>query len=120
MEGDSNPVGSRKLYVAGTRQRAADMIHGLLSLRDDCQGQLDHLLQQLHEQTEASCSNGFDNVARLCQSMEDCLARINGHIEKPQLETAISALKEACQLISEHAETIAGLEKRCQRVETCR
>jgi chemotaxis protein histidine kinase CheA len=106
MEGDSNFIGSRKLYIAGTRQRAAGMIRSLLSMQDDCQGQIGHLLQQLHAQTEASRSNGFDSVARLCQSMGDCLARIDSY-EKPQSEAAISALIESCQVISEHAETIS-------------
>jgi hypothetical protein len=107
MAGDSNLVGSRKLYVAKARQRAADMVRSLLSMQDDCQGQKDLLLQQLQEQTEASRSNGFDSVAGLCQSMEDCLARIDSY-EKLQSEAAISALIESCQVISEHAETISG------------
>jgi len=117
MEGDSNLFGSRKLYVAGTRQRAAGMVRSLMSMQDDCKGQKDHLLQQLQEQTEASRSNGFDSVASLCQSMEDCLARIDSY-EKLQSEAAISALIESCQVISEHAETISGFAG--GRMQACR
>ena len=117
MEGDSNLVGSRELYVAETRQRTAGMIRILLSMQDDCQGQIDHLLGQLQEQTEASRSNGFDSVARLCQSMENCLARIDSD-EKLQSEAAISALIESCRVISEHAETISAIAG--GRMQPCR
>lgn len=108
MECDSNSAGSRELYVAETRRRTAGMLRILLSLQDDRQGQLDHLLGQLQEQTGASHSNGFDGVARLCQSMENCLARIDS-AENLQAEAAISALIESCRVISEHAETISAI-----------
>jgi len=120
MEGKSNLIVSRKLYVEETLERMAAMIRSLSAMQDDCQGQMDPLLRQLREQAEASHRVNYESIVRLCQSMEDCLAKINSHIGKPQSEAAISALIDSCQLISEHAHAIAGLADRCENVEASR
>lgn len=108
MEGNSNSAGSRELYVTGICLRTAGMIRILFSMQDVCQGQMDRLLRQLRERTKAGPSHGFDGTARLCQSMEACLAKIDGY-EKPRSEAAISALIESSQVIAEHAETISRI-----------
>ena len=108
MEGDTNSLESRASYIADTLQRTDSMIRCLLSMYDDCQSQMGQLTRQLHEQTEASRSNGFGSIARLCRSMEACLAKIEG-AEKLQSDPAVSALIESCRLISEHAEILSTI-----------
>ena len=108
MENESSLVVSRKLYIEKTPHRTVGMTHSLLAMRIDNQGNMDRLLKQLREQAEAGRRAGYEGIANLCQSMENCVLRIGGQIEKPRLETAISTLMEACQVIARHAEIITG------------
>lgn len=94
MEGESDLVVSRKLYLEETPHRISGIIHDLLAMQDDCEWQMDHLLRLLREQAEASRRADYQSILRLCQSMEDC------------------------QLISEHADTIAGIAG--ESMEACR
>jgi hypothetical protein len=108
MENESSLVVSRKLYIKKTPHRMAGINHSLLAMRFGIQGNMDRLLRQLREQAEAGRRAGYEGIVCLCQTMENCVLRMGGEIEKPRLETAISTLMEACRVIARHAETITG------------
>ncbi len=109
MENESNLVVSRKMYIEKTPHRTVGMTHSLLAMRFDKQGNMDRLLRQLREQAEAGRLAGYEGIVSLCQSMENCVLKIGGQVEKPLLETAISTLMEACRVITRHAEIITGM-----------
>ncbi|MGD0383959.1 MAG: hypothetical protein ABSA77_10580 [Thermoguttaceae bacterium] len=119
MEGESNFVISRKLYIEKTPHRTAGMIRSLLAMRFYDKENIDRLLLQLREQAEAGRRAGYEGIVCLCQSMENCIMRIGSQIEKPRLDTVISTLMEACQVISRHAEIITSMARHCRQVETC-
>jgi hypothetical protein len=108
MENESSLVVSRKLYIEKTPLRTVGMTHSLLAMRFDIQGNMDRLLRQLREQAEAGRRAGYEGIVSLCQTMENCVLRIGGQIEKPRLETVIATLMEACRVIARHAEIITG------------
>ena len=108
MENESSLVVSRKLYIEKTPHRTAGMTHSLLAMRSDKQGNMDQLLGQLREQSEAGRRAGYEGIVSLCRTMENCVLRIGDQIEKPLLEMAISTLMEACRVIARHAEIITG------------
>jgi hypothetical protein len=109
METESSLVVSRKLYIEKTPHRTVGMTHSLLAMRFDIQGNMDRLLKELREQAEAGRHAGYEGIVNLCQSMENCVLRIDGQVEKPLLETAISTLMEACRVIARHVEIITGM-----------
>lgn len=109
MEGESNPVISRNAYIEKTRHRLSALIHGLLEMQDGVLVQRDDLIRHLCEQEEASRWTGYESIECLCQSMQYCLTKISGGIEKPKRELAISTLLEACRIIVCHADTIAEM-----------
>jgi chemotaxis protein histidine kinase CheA len=111
MENESSLVVSRKLYIEKTPHRTACMTSSLLAIWFDNQGNTDRLLRQLRGQAEAGRRAGFESIVSLCQSMENCVLKIGDQIEKPQLETAISTLVEACRVIARHAEIITGMAR---------
>ncbi len=120
MEVESSLAVTRKLYVEKTPYRTAGIIRELLAMRFDDHGSRDLLLSQLREQAEAGRQAGYEGIVRLCQSMENCIARIGDVIENSRLETVISTLMEACRAISRHAEINTCMIAHRPDVKTCR
>jgi hypothetical protein len=109
MESESSLVVSRRVYIENTPRRMAGMTRNLLTIGIDNQENMIRLLEQLQEQAEASRRAGYLGIVNLCQSMENCVLKIGGQIDKPRLETAISTLMEACRVIARHVEIITGM-----------
>jgi chemotaxis protein histidine kinase CheA len=101
-------------YAEGTRERMARVIRGLLTIEGDCRGRTEHLVRQIQEQEAASRRSGCERIARLCQSMEDCLTGIDRG-EQPRLEPIVTTLVEVCQAISQHAVGLLETIRRCRR-----
>jgi hypothetical protein len=123
MEHESSLVVSRKMYLEKTPHRAAGIIRDVSAMQLDL-GNFDRLLRQLREQAEAGRRAGYEGIVHLCQSMENCITRITGNFDNPRLETVISTLKEACQVMLRHAEITAASFRPCipcdvLPVETC-
>jgi chemotaxis protein histidine kinase CheA len=114
MEDEPKLVVARETYVEETPHRAADMVRSLMAMHDDYQLNTDRFRHQLHEQAQASRNAKFDSIVRLCHTMEECLDRMDNHLGKSQLDVAVSSLIEACKIIAQHADTVAGVEKYCE------
>jgi len=99
-------VVSRARYVQGTRQRMSAVIRDLSGMQGSCPGKADHVVRRIREQEQASRHAGYERIARLCQSMDDCLTGLDRG-EQPRLEAVTATLVEVCQAISEHADGIA-------------
>jgi len=97
----------RQRYAAQTRRRIARTIAGLLKMEGKGGGDISQVLLHVRRQAEASRRAGFERVARLCQSMEDCLTGI-GSGEQLRLDAFVTTLVEVCQSIELHADAVAA------------
>jgi len=107
MAGEGEFAISQKRYAAETHRRIARTISGLLKMEGNGGGDISQVLLQVRRQEEASRRAGFERVARLCQSMEDCLTGIRSG-EQPRLDAFVTTLVEVCQAIELHADAIAA------------
>jgi len=107
MAGEGEFVTSRSRYAAETHRRIARTISGLLKMEGNGGGDISQVLLHVRRQEAASRHAGFERVARLCQSMEDCLAGIRSG-EHPRLDAFVTTLVEVCQAIELHADAISN------------
>jgi hypothetical protein len=61
----------------------------------------------LEAQEKASRAAGFVEIARLCETVNECLAGLRRG-ERPVLVPMIGTLMEVCRTVRLHAETVAG------------
>jgi len=61
----------------------------------------------LEAQEKASRAAGFAEIARLCETVNECLAGLRRG-ERPVLVPMIGTLMEICRTVKLHAETVAG------------
>jgi len=102
---DSEVRALGRQYARQTRRRMARAIRDLLTIQRVGSGDTSRVSAWIREQGEASRVAGFARVARLCQSMEDCLAGLrNG--ERPAVVPVVGTLLEVCRTVQLHAESV--------------
>jgi len=68
----------------------------------------------MEAQEEASRAAGFVGIARLCQTVSECLAGLRRG-ERPVLVPLVGTLLEVCRTVGLHAETVAKTLRRAGR-----
>jgi hypothetical protein len=91
----------------------ARAIRELLSVQALGSGDTSRLSGWICEQKEASRAAGFVRVARLCETMNDCLAGLRGG-ERPALVPVVGALLDVCRTVQLHAEAVAQALRRAR------
>jgi hypothetical protein len=101
-------VAALRQYAEETHRRIGRTITHLLALQSQDGNGFADLLQHIQEQEIASRDAGYERVARLCQSMEDCLTGIHCG-EEPRLEAVTTTLLEVCEAIRVHADVLGTM-----------
>jgi hypothetical protein len=68
----------------------------------------------IEAQEKASRAAGFVGIARLCETVNECLAGLRRG-EQPVLVPLVGTLREVCRTVALHAETVAKTLRRAGR-----
>jgi hypothetical protein len=98
----------KKRFAEETRRRMSRAIT-LLSATDKHNiGGFQELIRLISDQESASAAAGYERVARLCQSMDDCLSDIQ-YEDAPNMDAVVSTLAEVCEAIRVHADAVGAI-----------
>jgi len=105
MQADSDVNGVAK-YARQTRRRMAFALHELGVVEPAGLSDTHRLSGWMEAQEKASRAAGFVGIARLCETVNECLAGLRRG-ERPVLVPIIGTLMEVCRTVRLHAETVA-------------
>jgi hypothetical protein len=100
-----------KQYARETRRRMDRAIRDLLTIQRVGSGDTSRVSAWIRQQGEASRAAGFVRLARLCETMNDCLAGLrNG--ERPVVVPMVGTLLEVCRIVQLHADALVSALRR--------
>jgi hypothetical protein len=111
MPVDTDVRAVARQYARETRRRMGRAIRDLLSIQRVGSGDTSRVSAWIRQQGEASRAAGFARLARLCETMNDCLAGLrNG--ERPVVAPMVGTLLEVCRTVQLHADALVGALRR--------
>ena len=111
MPVDSDVRAVARQYARETRRRMDRAIRDLLAIQRVGSGDTSRVSAWIRQQGEASRAAGFARLARLCETMNDCLAGLrNG--ERPVVVPMVGTLLEVCRTVQLHADALVSALRR--------
>lgn len=107
MGADTEVDALAKQYARQTRRRMTFAIREVGVLERSNLSETLRLSGWMEAQEKASRAAGFVEIARLCETVNECLAGLRRG-ERPVLVPMIGTLMEVCRTVRLHAETVAG------------
>lgn len=104
MDTDVRALG--KQYARQTRRRMDCAIRDLLTIQRVGSGDTRRVSAWIGAQAEASRAAGFARLARLCETMCDCLSGLRDG-ERPVVAPIVATLLDVCRTVKWHAEAVA-------------
>jgi len=106
MRVDTDVEALARQYARQTRRRMALAITELDVMNRVGLGDTHRLSGWLEVQEKASRAAGFVGIARLCETVNECLAGLRRG-EQPVLVPLVGTLQEVCRTVALHAEAVA-------------